>query len=46
MDKHGGGKRRTFSAEYKGEAVQLVSESGKSGLAPVAWTPREARECE
>ena len=30
MEKHGGGKRRTFSAEYKAEAVRLVSDSGKS----------------
>jgi transposase len=30
MEKHGGGKRRKFSAEYKAEAVRLVSDSGKS----------------
>jgi len=30
MGNHGGDKRRTFSAEYKAEAVRLVSESGKS----------------
>jgi len=30
MEKHGGGKRRTFSAGYKAEAVRLVSDSGKS----------------
>jgi hypothetical protein len=30
MEKHGRGKRRTFSAEYKAEAVRLVGESGKS----------------
>jgi len=29
MEKHGGGKRRTFSAEYKAEAVRLVGASGK-----------------
>ena len=29
MEKHGRGKRRTFSAEYKAEAVRLVGESGK-----------------
>jgi transposase len=30
MEKHGGGKRRTFSAEYKAEAVRRVDDSGKS----------------
>ena len=30
MEKHGRGKRRTFSAEYKAEAVRLVDDSGKS----------------
>jgi transposase len=30
MEKHGGGKRRTFSAAYKAEAMRLVSDSGKS----------------
>jgi len=30
MEKHGRGKRRTFSAEYKAEAVRLVNGSGKS----------------
>jgi transposase len=30
MEKHGRGRRRTFSAEYKAEAVRLVGESGKS----------------
>ena len=30
MEKHGRGKRRTFSAEYKAEAVRLVNDSGKS----------------
>jgi transposase-like protein len=29
MEKHGRGKRRTFSAEYKAAAVQLAGESGK-----------------
>ena len=27
MEKHGRGKRRTFSAEYKAEAVRLVDET-------------------
>ena len=26
MEKHGRGKRRTFSAEYKAEAVRLVND--------------------
>jgi transposase len=30
MEKHGRSKRRTFSAEYKAEAVRLVDDSGKS----------------
>ena len=30
MEKHGGGKRRRFSAEYKAEAVRLVGSSDKS----------------
>ena len=30
MEKHGRGKRRRFSAEYKAEAVRLVGDSGKS----------------
>ena len=30
MENHERGKRRTFSAEYKAEAVRLVSDSGKS----------------
>ena len=30
MEKHGRGKRRRFSAEYKAEAVRLVADSGKS----------------
>ena len=30
MEKSGRGRRRTFSDEYKVEAVRLVSESGKS----------------
>lgn len=30
MEKHGRGQRRTFSAEYKAEAVRLVGDSGKS----------------
>ncbi|SRR5216684_6451001 len=30
MEKHGRGRRRTFSAEYKAEAVRLVDDSGKS----------------
>jgi hypothetical protein len=30
MEKSGRGKRRSFSAEYKAEAVGLVGESGKS----------------
>ena len=30
MEKHGGWKRRTFSAEYKAEAVRLINDSGKS----------------
>src|SRR5271154_3431238 len=30
MEKHGRGKRRRFSAEYKAEAVRLVNDSGKS----------------
>ena len=30
MEKHGRGKRRTFSAEYQAEAVRLVGGSGKS----------------
>jgi transposase len=30
MEKHGRGKRRTFSAEYKAEAVRMVGDSGKS----------------
>jgi transposase-like protein len=30
MEKHGRGKRRTFSAEYKAEAERLVDDSGKS----------------
>ncbi len=30
MEKSGRGKRRSFSDEYKAEAVRLVGESGKS----------------
>lgn len=30
MEKHGRGKLRIFSAEYKAEAVRLVSDSGRS----------------
>jgi len=30
MEKHGRGKRRRFSDEYKAEAVRLVGNSGKS----------------
>ena len=30
METHGRGRRRTFSAEYKAEAVRLVDDSGKS----------------
>ena len=38
MEKHGRGKRRTFSAEYKAEAVRLVDDSGKSiGVIARGW---------
>jgi len=30
MERGGKGKRQTFSAEYKAEAVRLVGDSGKS----------------
>jgi transposase-like protein len=30
MEKRGGGKRRTFSTEYKTEAVRLVGDRDKS----------------
>jgi len=33
MERHGGGKRRRFSAEYKAEAVRLVGASGKRVVA-------------
>jgi transposase-like protein len=29
MEKHKRGKRRTFSAEYKAEAVRLVNDSAR-----------------
>jgi transposase len=35
MEKHGRGKRRRFSAEYKAEAVRLVGNSGK-GVGAIA----------
>jgi transposase-like protein len=33
MEKHGRGKRRTFSAEYKAEAVRLVACNSDIGIA-------------